>query len=501
MRTGAPASKTRFRLKLAPFDAVWAVLAPFIALALRDPGLLNAEGLFDDIPATYQYAFGTILCALPIFLMFRLNDGMSRFFSVRDVFAVCGAVVATVATSSMILFIFTRLDGVPRSTPLIYAMVLGGGMIVARTLVRIVGTEQSDTEEVQAPHVRRIILIGVDRFAAVAIKLLDSQQPRTAQIVAALDVRREFTGRTVNGVKIVGAAEDLDPIIDEYAVHGVDVDEVWLSENAVSLSDFVVADLSQRCQKRGIVFSRLSEAFNLVPRISTSLMHAPQAALQDALPLGRYFKVKRVIDAVCAAGLLLVLMPLTLVVAAVVLFDVGAPVLFWQQRIGRSGQKFLLYKFRTYLAPFDSEGTPIADEDRISEIGTAIRAVRFDEIPQLISVLVGDMSLIGPRPLLPQDQPEDPRMRLLARPGITGWAQVNGGNLVTVDEKDALDAWYIRHASFTLDMQIVLRTLMIVIKGERRDTGALEQAIQWRQSSTVEAPGDVHVEKGVGLIH
>jgi len=172
-----------------------------------------------------------------------------------------------------------------------------------------------------------------------------------------------------------------------------------------------------------------------------------------------------------------------LIVAGFVLKDVGAPVIFWQERIGRNGRKFLLYKFRTYRAPFDSLGRPIPEKERLSRIGRAVRATRLDEIPQLVNILRGHMSLIGPRPLLPIDQPEDPQTRLSVSPGVTGWAQVNGGNLVTTEEKNALDIWYIRKASLGLDLRIALRTVGYFFQGERKDRAAIEEALRWRHKA------------------
>jgi lipopolysaccharide/colanic/teichoic acid biosynthesis glycosyltransferase len=149
-------------------------------------------------------------------------------------------------------------------------------------------------------------------------------------------------------------------------------------------------------------------------------------------------------------------------------FDVGSPIVFWQQRIGLNGRNFLLYKIRTLRAPFDWDGRKIPEEERLSRVGHWLRRTRFDEWPQLMNVLVGDMSLIGPRPLLPCDQPPDPNRRLMMRPGITGWAQVQGGRLLSPEEKAALDEWYIRNASLWLDLRIVAMTLLCVFKGDRR---------------------------------
>jgi hypothetical protein len=117
-----------------------------------------------------------------------------------------------------------------------------------------------------------------------------------------------------------------------------------------------------------------------------------------------------------------------------------------------------------------------------------MRACRLDEIPQLLNVLVGDMSLIGPRPLLPQDQPSDPRIRLSVRPGITGWAQVNGGTIVTPAEKDALDVWYIKHASLWLDLKIAFDTLRVALTGEALNPAAVSEALRFQRESLAARP-------------
>jgi lipopolysaccharide/colanic/teichoic acid biosynthesis glycosyltransferase len=151
-------------------------------------------------------------------------------------------------------------------------------------------------------------------------------------------------------------------------------------------------------------------------------------------------------------------------------------VLFWQQRVGLGSRAFLLQKFRTLRPPFDWQGREVPPDRRLSWGGRFLRKLKLDELPQLLNVLVGDMSLIGPRPLLPQDQPPNPSVRLMVRPGITGWAQVNGGNLLTPQEKDELDEWYIRNASPWLDLKIIHMTILFLLKGERRSEQALSDA-------------------------
>ncbi len=483
-----PTSKSHFRARLAATDLFWAAAAPVIALALRDPGLLDPGDFPQKIPATYLYVLVAILCAIPALLAFRVSDGLNHLVSVQDALSVCGAVALAVASSSVILFIFTRLDGVPRSTPLIYGLAFAGGLMIDRAVATLLHQktwreQRRSAETAAAPHnPRRLIIIGADRFASLTIKLLDHQRPRTFQVVAAVDTRPTFVGRSIGGVKIVGLLQDLESVLEEYAVHGVDIDEIWLSDEATGVPDEVIEAATDCSDRRGIKFIKISQALNLSPSDRAPAQRSNDGAL-PSIRVSEYFKFKRAIDIFVSIVLLIALLPLTLVAAYLALLDVGAPVIFWQQRVGRNGSKFLLYKFRTYPAPFDKNGDRIPDSRRLSKIGRMMRAARLDEIPQLLNVLVGDMSLIGPRPLLPQDQPVDPRIRLLVRPGITGWAQLNGGRTVTAKEKDALDVWYILHASFWLDLKIAAHTLLIAFTGERMNHSAVAQALRWREEN------------------
>ena len=165
--------------------------------------------------------------------------------------------------------------------------------------------------------------------------------------------------------------------------------------------------------------------------------------------------------------LIVVLLPIFLIIAVMVLLDVGSPIFFWQRRVGINGQGFHMHKFRTLKPAYDDQGRP-STTDRVSWVGALLRKFRLDELPQLLNVLVGDMSLIGPRPLLPHDQPSDSAVRLMVRPGITGWAQVHGGKLITPEEKNALDEWYVRNASWWLDLKIIGKTFVFMLGGEQR---------------------------------
>lgn len=481
MRLRAPTSKNRLRWRLSAYDMAWVLAAPFIALTLRDPGLLEIHAGHGILPTSYQFSALTITFAIPAFLFFRIGDGMSRFFSSQDLWSVIAATLTTVAATSLTLFIINRLDGVPRSTPLIYGLVLAGGLLGGRAVARLWRTDRwIDKKERHEPHLRRVIIIGVDRFAAVAIKLTDCQQPRTTQVVAALDGRERLIGRMVGGVNIVGRPDDLEQIVEEYLVHGVEIDEVWLTDNTMEPDDAV--RIGQMCHRRGVNARSISAALNLTQR-EGPVFRAPFLGAHVPSPHVGYFRIKRVLDVVVATILIILLAPLAAIVAGLTYRDVGGPVIFWQRRIGHGGREFFLFKFRTYQAPYSRYGDPIPSDERLSKTGDIIRRIRLDEIPQLINVLRGDMSLIGPRPLLPKDQPEDPSARLLVRPGVTGWAQVNGGTMVTTDEKDALDVWYIHHASPALDLKILIRTLKIVFRGEMKHYNEIETALKWQKKA------------------
>ena len=238
MRLRAPTSKNRLRWRLSAYDMAWVLAAPFIALTLRDPGLLETHAGHGILPASYQFAALAIAFAIPAFLFFRIGDGMSRFFSSQDLWSVIAATLTTVAATSLTLFIINRLDGVPRSTPLIYGLVLAAGLLGGRAVARLLRTDRwINTKERHESHLRRVIIVGVDRFAAVAIKLTDCQQPRTTQVVAALDGRERLSGQNGRGVNIVGRPDDLEQIIEEYLVHGVEIDEVWLTDNTIGPDD------------------------------------------------------------------------------------------------------------------------------------------------------------------------------------------------------------------------------------------------------------------------
>lgn len=177
---------------------------------------------------------------------------------------------------------------------------------------------------------------------------------------------------------------------------------------------------------------------------------------------------KRMFDLGVAALALLIFAPLMLLVSILIRWRMGAPVLFRQLRPGFRGIPFKLMKFRTMGESCDQDGNLLPDALRLSNLGRLLRRYSLDELPQLFNVLRGDMSLVGPRPLLMEYLPlysHRQARRHEVRPGITGWAQVNGRNAITWDQKFEFDVWYVDHQSFALDLRILGMTIMRVFRG------------------------------------
>lgn len=191
--------------------------------------------------------------------------------------------------------------------------------------------------------------------------------------------------------------------------------------------------------------------------------------------------VKRLLDLVLSAVALLLLSPVILVVAILVRCNLGAPVIFCQERPGKDEEIFKLYKFRSMTDACDAYGELLPDELRLTRFGRFLRSTSLDELPELWNIFKGDMSIVGPRPLLVKYLPlynEEQRHRHDVTPGLTGWAQVHGRNLCSWEEKFDYDIWYVDHVSFILDLQIIFLTVKSVLKREgisSEDSATMEE--------------------------
>ena len=194
---------------------------------------------------------------------------------------------------------------------------------------------------------------------------------------------------------------------------------------------------------------------------------------------------KRLLDIVLSGGALVVLSPILLVTAILVRTKLGSPVIFHQDRPGKGTKVFRLYKFRSMTDERDSEGNLLPDEVRLTKFGKLLRATSLDELPELWNILRGDMSIVGPRPLLVKYLPlynEEQKHRHDVRPGLTGWAQVNGRNSITWEDKFCHDVWYVRNISFALDVKIVFLTVKKVFCREGISSGTAATMEEFRGS-------------------
>ncbi len=188
---------------------------------------------------------------------------------------------------------------------------------------------------------------------------------------------------------------------------------------------------------------------------------------------GRAF-LKRVVDVVGSAAAIVAFAPVLGIVGVLVARDIGRPIFFRQRRPGRGGGSFTMIKFRTMREPVAGEARFLSDADRLTPLGAFLRKSSLDELPELLNVLRGEMSLVGPRPLLEsylsKYTPEQAR-RHEVRPGITGWAQVNGRQNIPFSKRLQLDVWYVEHQSLWLDLRILLTTIRIAVFGDGVESG------------------------------
>jgi len=182
-----------------------------------------------------------------------------------------------------------------------------------------------------------------------------------------------------------------------------------------------------------------------------------------------YLLIKRVFDISFAGVCLLVLSPVFLLVAVLVRLSIGRPIFYQQTRPGLWGEPFKIIKFRSMLEAFDQNGDLLPNDQRMTPFGRFLRSFSLDELPELWNIIKGDMSFVGPRPLLMEYLPlysDNQRRRHEVPPGLTGWSQVNGRNAICWDEKFELDVWYVDNASFLLDLKIIAMTALKVIRRE-----------------------------------
>jgi lipopolysaccharide/colanic/teichoic acid biosynthesis glycosyltransferase len=486
----------RHRFFLTVVDLCLIALATFGAQLLRD----NFETRPDQFLALLPYLGATMAIALPIVTVLGLNKSIWRLSSMADYLRASIATLAIVTGAVVLGFTFNRLEGVARSLPILQAALVLCALVGVRVVSRLHHTGRNDRftapqglpsyNPLDVPET--ILLVGVNRITELYLRSVAEFSLGQIKVAGLLATKQRHTGRLVQEYTILGTPEEVASVLRNLEVHGVCTDRIVVTMAFHALSARGQAALLEVERNSNIKVEFFADNIGIVGRPTRpppTIQPLPNSdrALEFSLDPARleadfarpYWRAKRALDLVVVTTTLILLAPLMLLVAALVAMDVGLPATFWQQRPGKDGRPFRLYKFRTMRAPHDSEGRRIADAERLSVVGNLLRRLRIDELPQLYNVMMGQMSFIGPRPLLPNDQFPTLAARLAVRPGLTGWAQIKGGRNLTPSDKAALDIWYVRNGSFLIDAKILVATLHMILFGERTDANAIRDA--WRE--------------------
>lgn len=461
------------------------------ALLLRDNFELSLVRMLDAMP----YFLCTLISAAIALPMLGTSRSVWRFTTMADYLRIFAAAVATVVSAVALGFAFNRMDGIARALPPLQGILILFMLVGARILTRLWHALLDRPVSTQRPrgalqNSKTVLLVGVGELATLYSRSVARFAPHRVRIAGLLGHDDRHTGRSVHGYPVLGTPEQVRDALRNLEVHGVFVDTIVVSMVFERMSPQAQSALLEIEKTSSVGLEFLVDQMGLGLRCDAE---AENSGADDseiaafsfdadelaALMQKPYWHVKRAIDVIGAFCMLIVLSPLAIAAVVLTVIDVGWPVMFWQQRPGLDGRPFKLYKLRTMAAAHDAHGRRVPDDQRVSAIGRFSRRLRLDELPQLLNILSGEMSFVGPRPLLPVDQPAAYAARLLVRPGLTGWAQVKGGRVISAADKAALDVWYVRNASLALDLEIVMHTISIVLFGERVDAAAIHQA--WRE--------------------
>ena len=334
----------------------------------------------------YYWSLATAFAILAFFAL-RLHDGMTRYFSMHQALDVAEAVLFAELMTFLALFTLTRLDGVPRSIPIVHGLLLFAGLLAARIFIRFVATDDDATVHYGSRR-ERIIVIGANPLASGFIRLLEAFVPQRQTVIAVLDARSDMSGKAISGVRVLGAPHELEPIISEFVVHGIKTDRVVIAGEANVLSPAVLQEIERVCKKRQILLSFLPQMLGFTEEIQQPSVQDPAIQLTSYEAASSYFRLKRCMDVVASGALVVLLSPVLVLVALMVFFDVGRPVLFWQERLGWKGRSFLIYKFRTLRAPFEAADDSL-NIRKPSVIGRLLRATRVGRAAATVQCVAG----------------------------------------------------------------------------------------------------------------
>lgn len=462
-------------VRLLCIDVFIIISATLIGVVLRD----NFESSHDRILSLTPYFLATAVSSALVLPLFGLNRSIWRFSSLPDYLRLTAAMVAVIMCSVAITFAFNRLDDVPRSLPLIQFNVSITLLIGLRVFYRLHHSARRTRRASMTPlkiveqaGTETVLLVGLSRLTETYLQSVAELASDGVTIAGILGNRFRHVGRLVATHAVLGMPENISQVVSDLEIRGVIVNKIIVTASFASLSDVALNAIAS-IERAGLI-----EVIYLSEKLGFETLSTPAIGLRNSLAFDiklaelkvmqkrRYWGLKRVVDVLAAVILVLMTLPIMFFIIALLLLVAGRPLVFWQQRPGLGGRPFRLYKFRTLGAAYAVDGRSLSDDERMSGIGNFLRRTRLDELPQLLNIIRGDMSFVGPRPLLPRDQDNAYRARLLVRPGLTGWAQVVGGRAISSEDKAALDVWYVRNASLSLDAKVLIKTVPLVIFGE-----------------------------------
>jgi exopolysaccharide biosynthesis polyprenyl glycosylphosphotransferase len=456
-----------FSLSLAVVDASMAALAFFFAYHLRVRIPWPAEAAeIDPFPGYLGVLLIHLASVLLVFFLFRLYHLVRATSRVDQFYSIFGGVsvgtLLSVALSALILKNSIFEVNLPR-VMVFYTWLIGILLITLGrwTLQRIRAILQS-----HGVVQDKVIIIGDGDVARLVIQKIQSQPFLGYHLLGLVTNGDGSAPAPVRGFPVLGCPQDLPRLIDEQAI-----DEVIIALPESSDEDMV--KLIALCHRDRVSIKVFPDVFKLMAAGVTidDLGGLPLLNVRDVALRGWKLSFKRAIDLVASAIGLVLLSPLLLLLALLIRLDSKGPVIYVQERMGLDAKPFLMFKFRSMRPDADSNGPgwTVKDDPRITRLGRIIRKYSFDELPNLINVLLGDMSLVGPRPEQPafveQFRQLVPRYmeRHREKAGMTGWAQVNGlrGD-TSIMERTKYDLWYIENWSVWLDIKIIIRTLVRV---------------------------------------
>lgn len=455
------------RLLILAHDVIVISTAFPIAVALAENFDLRREHVFPAV-------FGTLMLILITTLVWRamrIPQSMWRYASSDELLAVAKALCAIVILFLASMFFIDLLGNLSRSILFLFWSIAFAGLFCTRIVYcSAVKTYQRRSCRKESSPAHRILINANIEEASAAIQAFQRHYGLQADIIGIISDDAE-KGRLLHGIEILGRTDQINEILASLDVTGRYPQVAVLSDSGHD---------SDQSLRNALTASEITTI-----RTKDIEVFRPDACSDEAIldlntPMfgeKPYARTKRLIDLTFASLALFFLSPLLLIISVAIYCTDGSPVFFVQDRAGKGLRQFRLLKFRTMKPPIDNTGEKLTEEERITWLGSLLRATRADELPQFWNVVKGEMSLVGPRPLLCRDMPKEVSTlaeRYCIRPGITGWAQVNGGKKIDNETKIPLDIFYIRNFSFVFDVRIILMTIGMLINGEKITKEAMQ---------------------------